>query len=299
VGALDSLYLVRLTLAGIVLTSCLGSNPPGSYPVDLSLYPDKGRTAVDDVVPGILGITFDDGPGPFTRDILDIVDRHHVPATFFMIGRNIAGYRSLLEEIRARGHQIGNHTYNHEPQVLLTRAQFEHHTRAVKTNIGDADGGRLFFRFPYGAAGDDQMQWLSELDVDGRHYRPVGWNADSQDWDFDLVYPDREFSAAVGTAYPECGGEANPFQGDYVGWTQFEARLNKGGVMLFHDITRITHEHLDAVLTYFEAPEQYWNIVAADKRDTYRRFYACAGADPAQRFEFRALSSGVWRSFAD
>ena len=62
----------------------------------------------------VVFLTFDDGPIPeATPFILDTLDRFDVKATFFMVGDNAAKYPHLLDEVRMRGHQIGNHTYNH------------------------------------------------------------------------------------------------------------------------------------------------------------------------------------------
>lgn len=59
-------------------------------------------------------LTFDDGPIPeATPYILDVLDRFDAKATFFMVGENAHRYPDLLEEVRRRGHSIGNHTYNH------------------------------------------------------------------------------------------------------------------------------------------------------------------------------------------
>lgn len=59
-------------------------------------------------------LTFDDGPIPeATPFILDVLDRFGIKATFFMVGDNARKYPHLLEEVRRRGHRIGNHTFNH------------------------------------------------------------------------------------------------------------------------------------------------------------------------------------------
>lgn len=59
-------------------------------------------------------LTFDDGPIPeATPFILDTLDDFGIKATFFMVGDNAHKYPHLLEEVRRRGHRIGNHTYNH------------------------------------------------------------------------------------------------------------------------------------------------------------------------------------------
>ena len=59
-------------------------------------------------------LTFDDGPIPeATPFILDTLDRFSARATFFMVGDNVRKYPHLMQEVRMRGHRIGNHTFNH------------------------------------------------------------------------------------------------------------------------------------------------------------------------------------------
>jgi peptidoglycan/xylan/chitin deacetylase (PgdA/CDA1 family) len=59
-------------------------------------------------------LTFDDGPIPeATPYVLDVLDSLDIKATFFMVGDNACRYPHLLEEVRRRGHRIGNHTFNH------------------------------------------------------------------------------------------------------------------------------------------------------------------------------------------
>ncbi len=66
----------------------------------------------------VIYLTFDDGPSRlYTQLLLDVLDRHGVKATFFMIGQEVARSPSVAAEVQARGHAVGNHTYNH---LLLT-----------------------------------------------------------------------------------------------------------------------------------------------------------------------------------
>ncbi len=288
---------LALLVMGLASTQCLGAakglpvNPPP---------PDLGRTAVDPVIPGLLHITFDDGPSlAYTHTIVDIVTAHKCPATFFQLGRQIPGQRDMLEYIRDRGHQVANHSYYHETQTTLSEAVFKQRVHQVKLNIGEADGGRHFFRFPYGAAGEEQMRWLSEIDIGGAAYRPVGWNTDSEDWTFAQKYPNEELSDFIVAHEGDCGGVPNPFARDFVGWTQYTARKQGGGIMLFHDIQRITYDHLDRVLTFFEHPELYWAQLTEEKRAAYLSYYQCDSVDPNIAFRYEALHGGSWPSFAD
>lgn len=295
-----------LLACALVITSCIGSNPE----IETPTYPDKGRTTVDPVTTGVIGLTFDDGPhAEYTREILEVLAKHQIKATFFNIGIHIAAYREIVEEIAAAGHQIGNHSYYHLAQPSLSEATFKHRTRAVKLNIGDADRGRLYYRFPFGAAGDDQLRWLSELKFGGKSYRVVGWNIDSQDWDFAsgdpdnsiAPYPNGQYSAEVQLTLPRCKKDKtpNPFTQDFVGWSQYVVRRSTGGVILFHDIQRITRDHIDEIITGWFHPDRYWSSLTSDKRKRYRDFYECTGVDPDRKFRIEPLYSGIWPSYVD
>ena len=64
--------------------------------------------------PGLIALTFDDGPDPkWTNAILDVLKRENVPATFFVIGKNGQAYPDLVRRMYNEGHEIGNHTFTH------------------------------------------------------------------------------------------------------------------------------------------------------------------------------------------
>ena len=68
----------------------------------------------------LVALTFDDGPmEPTTRQIMDLLDKYSVKATFFVSGVNALKHPDIIKEIIARGHTIGNHSFNHNPFVML------------------------------------------------------------------------------------------------------------------------------------------------------------------------------------
>lgn len=108
--------------------------------------PTPGRPERDHTPGGRVFLTFDDGPIPeVTPWVLEILDRYRVKATFFMVGQNVGRYPELVEEIRRRGHGIGNHTLHHMQGAKVT-------TRRYLRDIAEAD--RLLhtdlFRPPHG-----------------------------------------------------------------------------------------------------------------------------------------------------
>ncbi len=75
----------------------------------------RGRTGEN-----FVALTFDDGPSEtVTGQVLDLLDKHQVKATFFVSGENASRYPEIIREIIARGHTLGNHSYNHDPFLML------------------------------------------------------------------------------------------------------------------------------------------------------------------------------------
>src|SRR6478609_7119731 len=73
-----------------------------------------GRTLIAPARPGELALTFDDGPNPaWTPRLLDILERHNVRATFFLVGSYAATEGALVRRIAEGGHLIGNHSWSH------------------------------------------------------------------------------------------------------------------------------------------------------------------------------------------
>jgi peptidoglycan-N-acetylglucosamine deacetylase len=101
----------------------------------------------------VVALTFDDGPHPvFTPEILDILDRYHVKATFFMVGKYMDKYPDVAKEVIRRGHAIGNHTYTHPHNIELdTQAQMIRELDQCEQVIEKLTGHRThLFRPPRG-----------------------------------------------------------------------------------------------------------------------------------------------------
>jgi len=101
-----------------------------------------------------LVLTFDDGPGNrLTPAILDILSSHNVKATFFLLGRNIAGRESIVKRIRQEGHEICSHGYDHINywKVLPTRSLCDIMKGRQAINEATGEDDRTYpFRPPYG-----------------------------------------------------------------------------------------------------------------------------------------------------
>lgn len=103
-------------------------------------------------------LTFDDGPIPeATPWVLDILDRYAVKATFFMVGDNVRKYPAIYEEVKRRGHSVGNHTMHHIQGTGTT-------TRSYLRDVEEADAliGSNLFRPPHGWLRPRQARALSK-----------------------------------------------------------------------------------------------------------------------------------------
>ena len=82
-------------------------------------------------------LTFDDGPIPeVTPWVLDTLDRYGIKATFFMVGENVERHPELLEEVRRRGHSVGNHTMSHLQGAHVGTKHYLHNVFRANELIG-------------------------------------------------------------------------------------------------------------------------------------------------------------------
>lgn len=105
-----------------------------------------------DTEDSIVALTFDDGPVvPYTDSILDVLDLHRIPATFFAIGSSIAQNPGLARRIVERGHELGNHSYSHARMIVHGQSFYRDEVERTDSLIHAAgQAGRIAFRPPYG-----------------------------------------------------------------------------------------------------------------------------------------------------
>jgi peptidoglycan/xylan/chitin deacetylase (PgdA/CDA1 family) len=129
---------------------------------------------------GKLYLTFDDGPNPNTTpELLEILKEESVPATFFLIGQQIARYKDLAVQMVQAGHQVGNHSYQHEfmPGMPLRRIQEEvDSTNRLLDEITNNKAAKLF-RPPYGILDNRTAQYVKEAGMS-----IVYWTIVPEDW---------------------------------------------------------------------------------------------------------------------
>lgn len=136
--------------------------------------------------PKLVALTFDDGPDPtWTPQILSVLERFHVPGTFFVIGENGVANRGLLQRMVADGDEIGNHSYTHPNMANSTETAIKLELNATQRLI-EAYTGRStrLFRAPY--FGDAEPTTADELVpaliAQQQGYTVVGLHADPGDW---------------------------------------------------------------------------------------------------------------------
>ena len=117
-------------------------------------------------------LTFDDGPIPeATPFILDTLAKYGIKATFFMVGDNVRKYPHLYERIKAEGHQVGNHTYNHMGSFRHTLKTYVKNTNKANELIHSK-----YFRPPHGWMRPAAYIWLN------RKYKVVMWDVVTRDY---------------------------------------------------------------------------------------------------------------------
>lgn len=136
----------------------------------LDPHPDNARQLV--------ALTFDDGPGPFTPRMLQVLAQYNVPATFFLLGDQVEENPVWTGQVIGSGAQVLSHTYGHEYLPGLEDEAFTSEiTRGLDALSAAGVSGVTAIRAPYGEFG--AQGWLRSGGIVSVH---VGWSVDSADW---------------------------------------------------------------------------------------------------------------------
>jgi len=120
----------------------------------------------------VIYLTFDDGPVPeVTPQVLDILDRYGWKATFFNVGDNVRKYPELYQELINRGHQTGNHTFNHWIGFNYSTDEYVSNVRKAAEYIQSN-----LFRPPHGRITRAQIKALKQ------DYRIIMWDVITHDY---------------------------------------------------------------------------------------------------------------------
>nr|WP_106782447.1 polysaccharide deacetylase family protein [Lysinibacillus timonensis] len=167
-----------------------------------------------------VALTFDDGPHPtITLQILNLLDKYNAKATFFVVGNRVKAYPDIAIETLKRGHEVGNHTWNHASLTKLTSDQVLEQLQSTNQAIKNVTGQYpTVFRPPYG---DKNERVLNLIDLP-----VVMWSIDTLDWKY------RDSSNLL------------PI---------IKNKMHNNAIILMHDIHQSTANGLEDVLIYLQS----------------------------------------------
>jgi peptidoglycan/xylan/chitin deacetylase (PgdA/CDA1 family) len=126
-----------------------------------------------------IALTFDDGPSPtYTEQILSILHRSKVKATFFLLGAHARSHPEMVRHIHTEGHLIGNHTWNHPELTMNNEMLIQKEMQTTSQQIADITGSYPeYFRPPYGSYNYNTLKLTNKLGLS-----TILWNIDTNDW---------------------------------------------------------------------------------------------------------------------
>ncbi len=162
----------------------------------------------------LVALTFDDGPGPYTAQLLDAMKQRGIPGTFFVLGQKVDQYPALIQRMAAEGHVVGNHSYGHQNLKKLSPEGIRSEMDACSARIEQLIGHQpLVMRCPGGNYNDAVKAYAAEAKMP-----IIQWDVDTRDWE------SRDVNAILTTT----------FEGRY--------RVQDGSIVLMHDIYGTTLE---------------------------------------------------------
>lgn len=202
-----------------------------------------------------LVLTFDDGPDPvYTRQILDILAKYHVPASFFVVGIEAENNIPLIKRIYNEGHELGNHTFTHPNMAKVSSQRAFLEMDATRLLLECITGhSTIMFRAPYNAdAQPEKMEELVPVALSRtRNYLTIGENIDPEDWE---------------------ASEVPNFNADTV-FNRVIALKDRGNIILLHDAggdRSATVKALPRIIEYLQKDGYTFTTVAdllGKKRD--------------------------------
>lgn len=135
-------------------------------------YSRHGSRKLDEVA-----LTFDDGPGPHTAHILDVLDSFAAKATFYVVGDRVPGSGESLRRLVAAGHELGNHSMTHAELAGRPLAAYSEIRRANAVIRSETGCTPRVFRAPFGAASRSLVTAARMAGL-----TTVAWDVDSGDW---------------------------------------------------------------------------------------------------------------------
>ena len=180
--------------------------------------PDPTATLAQHKQQPVCALTFDDGPGRHTVQLLDALRSRNAHATFFVLGEQVRREPQVVRLIAAEGHEVDNHSFDHPDFRHLSREDQQREIDATQTALRSLGIEPKFFRPPYG---DYDVDTVRAAARDGLVV--VLWTTDGKDWKYHTVH----------------ALEAN---------VERELKVNIGGIYLFHDVHAWTVDAMPSIL---------------------------------------------------
>ncbi|GAA1496989.1 hypothetical protein GCM10009628_19920 [Paeniglutamicibacter kerguelensis] len=178
-----------------------------------SVEPQAERTPPNCSKVKCVALTFDDGPGKYTPELLSLLDQYDAKATFFLIGGNVKKHPQIVRDEVAKGHEIGNHTWSHEDLTKVSVAAAKRDMQKTDDAIKEAAGvDPTLVRPPFGSLPASLKKNLSV---------PIAlWDVDTLDWQT------RNTKSTIKTA----------------------EKIVPGSIVLMHDIHKSTVDAMPTIL---------------------------------------------------
>jgi peptidoglycan/xylan/chitin deacetylase (PgdA/CDA1 family) len=132
----------------------------------------------------ILYLTFDDGPSPFSQEMIDVLAKFDAKGTFFVLGKSAKANPELIRAMAEGGNYVANHTYGHPSLQGVSREDFIKEVEGTKEilleiaqDLFTLDSDVRYLRPPYGATDANSREYAADLG-----YAVVLWDVDPQDW---------------------------------------------------------------------------------------------------------------------
>jgi peptidoglycan-N-acetylglucosamine deacetylase len=169
--------LTKLVSAGLLTGLSAGAY---AYAAQWPTSQVFGRTVLAGSDIHEIALTFDDGPNdPYTMQLLELLARWQVRATFFLMGRYVRLRPEIARAITQAGHLLGNHTVNHPSLMWQRPGRVREELAGCTAMIEDATGETVeWFRPPFGTRRPDVLRAARDLRL-----TPVMWNVTAYDWE--------------------------------------------------------------------------------------------------------------------
>lgn len=165
-------------MTSVLIKNLLAISLAMSTQVAFAAAPAPASAAVNCRHVKCLALTFDDGPGPYTNKLLDILKKRDVKVTFFLEGQHVVTYGDVARREHSEGHAIGNHSYTHPHLPTLSDAKIIEELLMTQDAIEKAIGVRpKIYRPPYGDT-DQRVRGLAGQE----ELAEILWSGSSQDW---------------------------------------------------------------------------------------------------------------------